>query len=92
MTDRKWTPTPWYLDHEGWICGGEDEPVCMIESGGSSEFVFEESIHCAHLIAAAPELYEALEGMLRLADAANAGDRIISHKARAALSKARGEQ
>jgi hypothetical protein len=46
----------------------------------------------ANLIAAAPDLYEALDGMLRLAVAANASDRIICHEARAALAKARGEK
>lgn len=64
-------------EDEKWLCGAW---------GVRSE----EDIANAKLIAAAPELLEALEGMLRLADAAGASDRIICCESRKAIAKARG--
>lgn len=86
MTERKFTPGPWALDDDGWICAG-NEPVCMIESGGITGF-FPHAQADANLIAAAPEMYDLLDcaqatGML---EHGGLGDAI-----RSALAKARGE-
>lgn len=57
MTERKWTKGPWVVseDCEGyWINDTDGYHV------GSAEASIDNAIHDAHLIAAAPDLYEAL--------------------------------
>lgn len=93
--EAKWTPGPW--EYQQW--GSR-----IFDSGkGSSQVLVaiiatntrkDEGRHNAHLIAAAPELFEALEAMLE--DGVFAGcDWIPSDNAKqlgdAALAKARGE-
>lgn len=100
MSETKWTPGPWSVNwartgaeifaHDGkWLMTMERPPS---------------QIHAnAHLIAAAPELYEALEAMLagwryamtfiaRQCDLDGVGWKNAENKAEAALAKARGEQ
>lgn len=100
MTERKWTPGPWvYRPHKyddwGLVRGSDDYPVASASICRATE---EEKDNCrrdhrdpaeanAHLIAAAPDLYEALEYLLNNADLTR-GDKIV---AREALAKARGE-
>ena len=91
MTEPKFTPGPWemaYQDQHGQlIVRGKHIEVatCWHHSVGA----IEKEMHAnAHLIAAAPELYEALEYVMtahgeQLSDA--------FEKAQAALAKARGE-
>ena len=94
MTEPKWTPGPWQI---GAPHGYPSE--IKSEEGVIVDFTFTEfgdgtSSANACLIAAAPEVYEALEGMLAMRIegrplrewAADAVDRALSVKA-----KARGE-
>lgn len=92
MSNQKWTPGPWSF---------------VIEDGDNHIYAHGESIMCDmdyypwvpgnkndwSLIAAAPELYEALENVL---DSWQYGESItegqdVYNAARAALAKARGE-
>ena len=103
MSETKFTPGPWYLEagyensnpgdfDEYWqVHDGQDAIVC------SSSFCMAGNKEAnAHLIAAAPELYEALVDVM--AEISSLGN-IDYHfggtgpfdKARAALAKARGE-
>jgi hypothetical protein len=96
------TKAPW--SHLGWIItGGDGSTVARIVPWDSSG-TRDEDIANARLIAAAPDLLEALEGMIialrkqaRLAHVAG-GDVYLSEdngdvwiKARAAIAKAKGE-
>lgn len=56
MSEKKWTPGPWTLDtSEKWPQVYANETVISSST---------ERIEDAHLIAAAPDLYEALEELL----------------------------
>lgn len=87
MNKHKWTPGEWRIESDGWI-STESDPVCMIEEGGfSGHFKYAE--HDAHLIAAAPDLYEALaeiDAWSRRQDIALPSPAIYR-----AMAKARGE-
>jgi hypothetical protein len=92
---KKWTPGPWFaianLNYRGakWrICNNPNEPwenygeICYAREGN------------AHLIAAAPELYEALAALLsRVGNDADAHAWFLEEQENAikALAKARGE-
>ena len=96
-TETKWTPGPWrYWKEESGYCGE------MVAANGKSVCVFldDPNDKDAALIAAAPELYEALEDLLGYFRSGNAVDveratikanapEVLA--ARAALKKARGE-
>jgi len=93
---NKWTPGPWVaaLDHNSrpivWGPGTWQIADCWHTPDGKGWAN-------ARLIAAAPELYEALEEMTALASGPTGGvsaqmKRDILAKARAALAKARGAQ
>lgn len=96
MTEHKWTQGPWSVRRDE--C---DDPVVVSECLGlelDGLCWHENSDANAHLIAAAPELYEALERLLPMAEddcfqygssADNDEDVLF---ARAALAKARGEK
>ncbi|PTL88833.1 hypothetical protein C6W88_15745 [Halomonas litopenaei] len=109
MSETKFTPGPWTVHHRMRDC------VTFEGKFGTENLFLEnregyyacQSEHDAHLIAAAPELYEALEVFGRLADQLD-GDNEVQRtpddewakfrllasdyrKARAALAKARGE-
>lgn len=67
MTEPKFTPGPWdasehgdYSDYDGEciVILGLDTRICVVQGSDDSE-----TYHNAHLIAAAPELYEALQDM-----------------------------
>lgn len=89
----KWTPGPWVVDDYR-----EDTPprwfvvpatyrgtICSIRADGEAD---------AHLIAAAPDLYDALEWCVRALEQdyrGSAEDCEIPQDVRAVLSKARGE-
>ena len=100
---NQWTPGPWKAveDAQG-ICGLIDPQkhgiaVAWFSSAHSPSngYVGDEKCEVgrperqanAHLISAAPDLYHALEGVLRIADR----ETVEFDKARAALAKARGE-
>lgn len=94
MTERKWTPGPWkWVEGKGTWRGSIEPDVC--DFGDDTQYYPTEgeppNEANAHLIAAAPDLYDALEALL----VTKAPDFIPSRlwdDARAALAKARGEQ
>jgi len=96
MTERKWTPGPWDAMATGWIEAGDGDPIALINDSGLPNSIFDEDLPNAHLIAAAPDLYEALEWLSdavlalgRLDDSGHILNAI--NKADVALAKARGE-
>lgn len=99
----KWTPGPWrvsggrYIKQDYTKIGLSDDAGMMIASipGGetSGSFFVENSAECkanANLIAAAPELVEALQACLD--HGSMTGSEWVEEKARAAIAKATGEQ
>lgn len=96
MSQPKWQPGPWKVDPDhrpgmAWnrhiVFGDGDGRICfMAHSGGGNP---ERDQANANLIAAAPELYAALDGLLAAPRETAAAAEIA---ARAALAKARGEQ
>lgn len=106
MTDAKHTPGPWavgYLDQSGQrIVKQEHIEICTCwhHSVGSIEQEMEAN---ARLIAAAPDLLEALEGLVKINEEHNAAMAVIMgrpanwkdtylDKARAAILKAKREE
>ena len=77
MIETKFTPGPWYSDGI-FVCDANDNDVCACEQ--------ENWEADAYLIAAAPDLYEALEYTAQLLEALGG----TTHTAQAALAKARG--
>ena len=102
MMKRKWTPGPWAVDKRASFCVNADRDgstggVCS--TGGYSaswrdgeELMLENQAN-AHLISAAPELYEALEFMRTCFECGcvESGKEIAIKRAKEALAKARGE-
>jgi len=101
--ETKWTPPPWVdegpnQDGERCLFGADDSAVAVTIPVGSPDARTERSVANAHLIAAAPELYAALEdAVFRIRSTLillECDDEFIAReteKARAALAKARGE-
>ena len=98
MTERKWTPGPWYVSNMSEIFHGDD---CNLADCWSVHADIDED-ECeanAHLIAAAPDMYDALEsaeesiatfiGVHGYPTDSGAGE--ILRQVSAALAKARGE-
>ena len=93
MSDTKWTPGKWFINSRAAtnVFGGPNQR-CIASCGGYSDNRIEdcglsENVANAQLIAAAPDLYEALAGLER--SARKQGWDVSA--ARAALAKARGE-
>lgn len=99
MSDTKWTPGPWevrrkerFNDHVYHVFGdGMHVNACIANTAyWLDSDSFSESRANAHLIAAAPELYEALDDCVKqLRGIASPMD--VPESATAALKKARGE-
>jgi len=101
MSDTEFTPGPWRLGYAHAVVADSTEGLTIRGSikpeyyGGN---MIAESVAPAncHLISAAPELYEALQGTVRILDALLSegftGYVEDSRKVKAALAKARGEQ
>lgn len=94
MTDQpKWTPGPWRYDRtngspttgEHMIAGAKPGYLAEVRDCGSGDVRAN-----THLIAAAPDLYAALDGLLGLLDAGSLYEP-QAYAARAALAKARGQ-
>jgi hypothetical protein len=97
------TPGPWLIDGTTvYALNGEETNrfTCQVQ-GGHVAFRFDKAVRTstfereanARLIAAAPELLEALEGMLRASVTGGIEDaelNALEAKARAAIAKARG--
>jgi len=90
MTDQpKWTPGPWQADGEPWnriVWSAGDNRVCfMAHSNGLND---ERDLATSNLIAAAPDLYAALEMAQLWLDF---DGRFDMQGINAALAKARGQ-
>ena len=89
------TPGPWERHETGAIVGPklDDKPVWLRPVIARFETGVKEAD--ARLIAAAPELLEALEELYHLIDDAHDGDRVftfeLAQKAKTAIAKARGQ-
>lgn len=83
MSERKWTPGPWSVKHDRGIRAADG--ACVASTYVAAPLAD------AHLIAAAPDLYEALERSVKAwtDDVDRMGPMI--RQALAALAKARGE-
>jgi len=80
MSETKFTPGPWKI-------GAYESGRMAVDGANGEEVTGYIDIEDAHLIAAAPDLYNALEEVIRISDRKHdAWD-----KAKAALAKARGE-
>ena len=94
--ETKWTPGPWGKHHNGcyWDVGVKQE--CSVIQIHPSTCIGVQMEADANLIAAAPELYDALDGLLSELGSTSEIDLfswgISTNEARAALAKARGEK
>ena len=87
MSEPKWTPGPWIEEEDGLEVRAASNYKMVAATLGS-----EERLANANLIAAAPELYEALEIICRFS-LPKGGDQIVAFaQAFKALAKARGEE
>ena len=85
------TPGPWRMDHDGsnWMVVTDDYPE-MVDVWGFNGMPAVEVVANVRLIAAAPDLLEALEALTaNYADVEPGGSKNVD-KARAAIAKARG--
>jgi len=101
MSETKFTPGPWEVRLDDSTFGPKLEihqegaenrvPICERDLGFNDD-VDEESKANAHLIAAAPEMYEAIEGLLNVISETRGEDaRQAVIKANEVLAKARGD-
>ena len=97
MTDQpKWTPGPWAVERNKRTWGWVDVVGPSLGVGGptqATDLTLADEVKRiaeAHLIAAAPDLYAALDGLLGLLDAGSLYEP-QAYAARAALTKARGQ-
>lgn len=91
MTERKWTPGPWFAvqpenANGWWVVSTDVDGYDTIDESGDGGF--EEQT--AHLIAAAPDLYEALDAVIDGRYWSMSNNKLGA--AKAALAKARGEK
>lgn len=100
MTDKKWTPGPWAVDRDNYdypmfISGEGDDVIRGCGCCGSPNMTMTN----ANLIAAAPDLYDALEvaeeSIVAFAEGVGvygySGASDVLVQVRAAMAKARGE-
>jgi hypothetical protein len=99
MVEQKWTPGPWKADM-GLVTGMESrnrfKGTPSLDIFDANEWPVElsdEAVANAHLIASAPDLYEALNEILNYSGGADhaTDDPYVMDRARAAFSKAQGE-
>ncbi len=95
MNEFKGTPGPWWVDEDGWVAGRKGHPVCMFSLGIGDSEMSEREKKDGQLIAAAPELLEAL---ISIVDRSHNGElgssKVIDMRkiAEEAIAKALGEQ
>lgn len=101
MSDTKFTKGPWVatLDEDGYeasvvtSCGIEwDIATVICDPGYNSTGGDVEAINNAHLIAAAPDLYDACAEFIRKCDSGTARSTASYKQMTYALAKARGEK
>jgi hypothetical protein len=91
MSDTKFTPGPW-LAKQSCVISASGEIVTSCVTGSVKRGNDAEDYATAHLIAAAPELYEALDNLCQLFSVVGHDDyRAELYAAEAALAKARGK-
>lgn len=79
-------------DRDGWNIATINPWACTNQDGEDEDMPVSETMANARLISAAPELLEALTGLLDyVASIEGDGDHIHQANARAAIAKARGE-
>ena len=90
MNDTSWTPGPWYVPKaRGYAHGPVDKnDVPVVTWTGMARPRQENGMANAHLIAAAPDLYDALLLAMQSIHPGNGTDLAVCN---AALAKARGE-
>lgn len=97
MADTRWTPGPWLVSETGSVVAASDSGYVAEPYDGRHTLQNDAAITAAnaHLIAAAPEMYEALAAVIGDYEAHMRGHEYVPTPliaARAALAKARGEQ
>lgn len=85
MMDRKWTPGPWI----GGTWEGDD--TCEVLDDNLMLVARTKTEPDAHLIASAPDLYDALQAMVDYCNAECGSMIYPAYQANQALEKARGE-
>lgn len=92
MTDCNFTPGPWYVgDQDGYLWNIHDGKARTIAETGMGNDIYADHAEAnAHLIATAPELYEALDELEAFVHNLGYREYPSAAKARAALAKARG--
>lgn len=93
MSDTKFTPGPWTINPTGPHWNNPELCNLEINYGSDHECVCDTVYHMAdaQLIAAAPDLYEALVALQSAAKQSTAIDREVWLQVHDALKKARGE-
>lgn len=88
MKEHDYTPGPWHVSNEGKLVIRDDEWFVPVATAGYA--TNDEELATANLIAAAPDLLEALQACLGWVN--NGVARDAHEKAVAAISKALGEE
>lgn len=103
MSERKWTKGTWWVERDEYSDIEKYGVYAIDETPVVSHFTAIEHEHDAHLIAAAPDLYEALEELESQEYSGHSNESLemevklgnqyalLILKCRAALAKARGE-
>lgn len=103
MTEPKFTPAPWMLDEDGEVLDCNNDSIALLEIDDFDAEIEQELKANANLIAAAPDLYDALVLCTDLFAAyarhhLEKGDELkcsvnknMADKCRSVLAKARGE-
>jgi hypothetical protein len=103
LTERKWTPGPWVHNKDRGEITSNKGDICIILDENYGNLYFPEGCGIeitgnerneanAHLIATAPDLYEALDGLLAQVGFDYSPEHPVIKMATDALAKARGEQ
>lgn len=91
MTEARFTKGPWVKGKWGQLVNPEGKSICVWDCGIAIVSRDEEAEANSRIIAAAPDMYEALELAIEIMDEAG-WSRPIQRVCREALAKARGEQ
>lgn len=96
MNETKFTPGPWSVTDSHYpsfkeISGPSFGIKCVMWATDLTEDEYHKRSADLNLIAAAPDLYEALEYVLNVCPAIDPSGEDAHEKAKAALAKARGE-
>ncbi len=99
MSELKWTPGPWSISEDAWLVNGIDSRERFKGSPSLDIYdaeewpleLMDEAKANAHLISAAPELYDALFDLVEKIKAQQSEHKPFLRAAEGALAKARGE-